>query len=86
MDSARGFCLLGESVPQVGVSARTLAPFGDFSIHIFLTPFFFRIYFLLFGTMDLAPQPFDWMPFGSGEKGQPHHGFGVSSVRVNIFQ
>ena len=36
--------------------------------------------------MDLVPQPFDWLPFGSGEKGQPHHGFGVSSVRVNIFQ
>ena len=32
-----------------------LLPFGDFfSIHIFLTPFFFRIYFLLFGAMDLA--------------------------------
>ena len=67
-------------------SGRVHLPFGDFSIHIFLTPFFFRIYFLLFGAMDLAPEPFDWLPFGSGEKGQPHHGFGVSSVRVNIFQ
>ena len=37
-------------------------------------------------TMDLVPQPFDWLPSGSGEKRQPHHGFGVSSVRVNIFR
>ena len=32
--------------------------------------------------MDLVPQPFDWLPSGSEEKRQPHHGFGVSSVRV----
>ena len=25
----------------------------------------------------MAPEPFDWLPFGSGEKGQPNHGFGV---------
>ena len=36
--------------------------------------------------MDLVPQPFDWLPSGSGEKRQPHHGFGVSSVHVNIFR
>ena len=30
MDSVRGFCLLGESVPQVRVSARTLALRGFF--------------------------------------------------------
>ena len=31
-------------------------------------------------------QAFDWSPSWHGEKRQPHHGFGVSSVRVNIFR
>ena len=38
MDSARDFDLLGESVPQVLVSARTLALLGFFQF--ILTPFF----------------------------------------------
>ena len=37
MDSARDFDLLGESVPQVRVSARTLALLGFFStFHIYI--------------------------------------------------
>ena len=39
MDSARDFDLLGESVPQVRVSARTLALLGFFNFSFILTPF-----------------------------------------------
>ena len=35
MDSARDFDLLGESVPQVRVSARTLALLGFFQLFIY---------------------------------------------------
>ena len=54
MDSARDFDLLGESVPQVRVSERTLALLGFFSliysdsllpsvyIYIYIYFFFFR--------------------------------------------
>ena len=35
MDSARDFDVLGESVPQVRVSARTLALLGFFQIFIY---------------------------------------------------
>ena len=35
MDSARDFDLLGESVPQVRVSARTLALLGFFQLVIY---------------------------------------------------
>ena len=28
--------------------------------------------FLLLGAMDLVLQPFDWLPFGSGEKTSGH--------------
>ena len=42
MDSARDFDLLGESVPQVRVSARTLALLGFFNFSFILTPFFPR--------------------------------------------
>ena len=35
MDSARDFDLLGESVPQVGVSAHTLALLGFFQLFIY---------------------------------------------------
>ena len=40
MDSACDFDLLGESVPQVRVSARTLALLGFFIVQSLLTPFF----------------------------------------------
>ena len=40
MDSACDFNLLGESVPQVRVSARTLALPGFFNFKFMLTPFF----------------------------------------------
>ena len=43
-------------------------PFRDFPFVFMLTPFFLQISFLLFGTMDLVLQPFDWLPFG--EKGK----------------
>ena len=36
--------------------------------------------------MDLVPQLFEWLLSGSGEKRQPHHGFDLSSARVNIFR
>ena len=36
MDSARDFDLLGESVPQVRVSARTLALLGFFQLQIYI--------------------------------------------------
>ena len=37
MDSARYFNLLGESVPQVRVSARVLALLGFFDFNIYIT-------------------------------------------------
>ena len=37
MDSVCDFDLLGESEPQVGVSARTLAPLGFFDLQFILT-------------------------------------------------
>ena len=40
MDSACDFDLLGESVPQVRVSARTLVLLGFFIVQSSLTPFF----------------------------------------------
>ena len=40
MDSARYFDLLGELVPQIRVSARTLALPGCFNFKFMLTPFF----------------------------------------------
>ena len=46
MDSARDFDLLGESVPQVRVSARTLALRGFFNMQFILTPFFFENIFI----------------------------------------
>ena len=47
MDSARDFDLLGESVPQAPVSARTLAPLGFFRLQFILTPFFPEKYIYL---------------------------------------
>ena len=38
MDSARDFCLLGESVPQVRVSAHTLALRGSFHFYLYWLP------------------------------------------------
>ena len=40
MDSARYFGLLGESVPQVRVSASAFALLGFFQLQFLLTPFF----------------------------------------------
>ena len=63
MDSARDFDLLGESVPQVLVSARTLALRGFFII--ILTPFSFQFEYILFELLGgRSSQPFDWLPFG----------------------
>ena len=45
MDSACDFDLLGESVPQVRVSARTLALLGFFIVQSILTPFFLNLIF-----------------------------------------
>ena len=39
MDSARDFDLLGKSVPQVRVSARTLALLGFFQLFIYSDSF-----------------------------------------------
>ena len=44
MDSARDFDVLGESVQQVRVSARTLALLGFFNFKFMLTPFFLHQY------------------------------------------
>ena len=55
MDSARDFDLLGESVPQVRVSARTLALLGFFIvqyIYIYMPSIYEHIiymYFFFFG-------------------------------------
>ena len=69
MDSARDFDLLGESVPQVRVSARTLALLGFFRLQFILTPFFPNNISLFFeqlgGRCSLA---FNSLSFGSRGK------------------
>ena len=52
MDSACDFDLLGESVPQVRVSARTLALLGFFIVLSFLTPFFLIKYLCFSSTLE----------------------------------
>ena len=66
MDSACDFDLLGESVPQVRVSVRTLALLGFFIVQSFLTPFFL-ISFFFEHLGGRCSQLFDWLPSGSGE-------------------
>ena len=69
MDSARDFDLLGESVAQVRVSARTVALLGFFQF--ILTPFFPNHISLFFEHLGgKCSQAFDCLSFGSGEKCQ----------------
>ena len=68
MDRARYFDLLGESVPQVRVSARTLALLGIFQLQIYpdsLLPS--SKYFSCLGPWSGGSQAFDCLPDGSGE-------------------
>ena len=64
MDSARVFDLLGESVPQVRVSARALALLGFFSL------IYIYIYILFELLGGRSSQPSDWLPFGQWRKCQ----------------
>ena len=68
MDTARDFDLLGESVPQVRVSAHTLVLLGIFQLHIYpdsLLPS--SKYFSCSGTWSGGSQAFDCLPDGSGD-------------------
>ena len=86
MDSARDFDLLGESVPQVRVSARTLALSWIFSSLFILTPFSFQFEYILFELFGgRSSQPFDWLPFREGENVRTHLGGRCVKSTWNIF-
>ena len=84
MDSARDFDLLGESVPQVRVSARALALPGFFQLQFLLTPFFLQFIYILFELLGgRSSQLSDWLPFGEwGKKSERTLEGGASRVRV----
>ena len=72
MDSARDFDLLGESVPQVRVSARTLALLGFFSTLIYSDSLFRKKNIRVIPSdarLSLGGRPWAIVPKGSG-KGQ----------------
>ena len=84
MDSAHDFELLGESVPQVRVLARPLALLRFFNLYFLLIPFFLRIYISLVWRHGFWPAIVSLVALREpGKNVRPHHGFGVSSVRVN---
>ena len=71
MDNVRDFDLLGESVPQVRVSACTLALRGFFNMYFILTPFFLVFIYILFELLGgRSSQPSDWLSFGEWRKCQ----------------
>ena len=71
MDGAHDFDLLGESVPQVRVSARTLALLGFFQLFIYSDSLLSEKISLFFEHLGgRCSQAFHCLPFGSGEKCQ----------------
>ena len=84
MDSARYFDLLDESVPQVRVSACTLALLEFFQLQLTLTPFFLQFIYILFELLgERSSQPSDWLPFGDwGKMSECTLEGGASRVRV----
>ena len=72
MDSARDFDLLGESVPQVRVSARTLALLGFFSTLIYSDSLFRKISLFFEHLGGRCSQAFDCLPFERGKNVRAH--------------
>ena len=83
MDSTHDLDLLGESVPQVRVSVRTLALLGILTSFV-LTPFFLLFVYILFELLGgRSSQPSEWLPFGEqGKMSERTLEGGASRVRV----
>ena len=87
MDSACDFDLLGESVPQVRVSARTLALLGFFIVQSILTPFFLIKYLYSSSTLEGgALSCLTGCPLGAGKYVRMHLGGRCVKSTWNIFR
>ena len=87
MDSACDFDMLGESVPQVRVSAHTLALLGFFIVQSILTPFFLIKYLYSSSTLEGgALSCLTGCPLGAGKYVRAHLGGRCVKGRCNIFQ
>ena len=86
MDSARDFDLLGESVPQVRVSAHTLALLGFFIVQSILTPFFLVKYLYSSSTLGGVLSCLTGCLLGAGKYVRAHLGGRCVKGTCNIFR
>ena len=87
MDSAHDFDLLGESVPQVRVSARALVLLGLFKLQFILTPSSFSLYISCLSSLEGgALNRLTGCPLGSRENVRTHLGGRCVHSTCNIFR